>query len=44
MQRDILESDEAFRAQFDPSSESFHKGDTTPVPVGINLEMNFICY
>lgn len=27
------ESDAAFRAQFDPSSESFHKGLTTPVPL-----------
>eukprot|EP00742_Colponemidia_sp_Colp-10_P003463 GILJ01003688.1.p1 GENE.GILJ01003688.1~~GILJ01003688.1.p1 ORF type:complete len:233 (+),score=46.42 GILJ01003688.1:84-701(+) len=31
---DFEESDEAFRAQFDRSHESFHKGDTRPVPVG----------
>ena len=31
---DRLESDAQFRAQFDRGSESFHKGDTTPVPIG----------
>lgn len=31
---DRLESDAQFRAQFDRSSESFHNGDTTPVPIG----------
>lgn len=27
------ESDAAFRAQFDPNSESFHKGPSIPVPL-----------
>jgi len=30
----IAESQEAFVKQFDPSSETYHHGDPTPVPVG----------
>ncbi|CAG9333259.1 unnamed protein product [Blepharisma stoltei] len=30
----MIESDEAFRSQFDPSSQSYHNGDPTPVPLG----------
>lgn len=32
--QDIIESDSKFREQFDRSSEIFHGGDPTPVPVG----------
>ena len=32
--QDIIESDSNFREVFDPSSETFHKGDPTPVPLG----------
>lgn len=28
------ESEQEFKKQFDPTSESFHKGDTRAVPVG----------
>lgn len=28
------ESDEAFRKQFDPTSETFHHGSQEPVPTG----------
>ena len=31
---DMLESDQKFRAQFDPNSAEYHKGDPTPVPMG----------
>ena len=30
---DAFESDTAFRAQFDPNSETYHKGATTQVPL-----------
>jgi hypothetical protein len=30
----IVESDSAFRAQFDRDSSNFHNGDPTPVPIG----------
>ena len=30
----LIESEQKFVAQFDPCSESFHKGDPTPVPLG----------
>jgi hypothetical protein len=30
----LIESEIKFVAQFDPESESFHKGDPTPVPLG----------
>lgn len=30
----VIESEEVFRSQFDPSSELYHNGDPTPVPLG----------
>lgn len=30
----LIESEQKFVAQFDPSSESYHGGDPTPVPLG----------
>ena len=30
----FLEAEENLLAQFDPSSDTFHRGDPTPVPVG----------
>ena len=31
--KDMIESDAAFRDQFDRNSENFHGGDMTPVPL-----------
>lgn len=34
LQENILASDTAFRAQFDPNSETHHGGSSVPVAVG----------
>ena len=34
LERDILESDAAFRASFDRSSATYHGGSAEPVPLG----------
>ena len=35
-QKDMEESEKNFKAQFDPNSDQFHKGDKTVVPIGGN--------
>lgn len=34
LQKDMIESEQEFRSQFDPTSESYHKGIQVPVPLG----------
>jgi hypothetical protein len=34
LQKDMLESEEEWRKQFDPTSESYHKGSSSLVPTG----------
>lgn len=34
LQKDMEQSEQEFKKQFDPTSETFHKGVTTSVPTG----------